>query len=218
MRPNISYSIYARKKKDIVPAVAREIERIRIRGGGQDRILVFTRTINDCNDFASTLRGLPYHSRVSTKDQIANVEKFRDGSVDLLVATTSFGIGVDISNIRECFHIHSPFTLNNFRQESGRIGRDGQPAEARIFFDFEDSTSSSAHLLGKDPIYDLLRLRNTCIRGYLTSIYDGGIAQCCHLLDDVNPCQFCLGTEIFSSVAEDSCDAGNPINVLLLIC
>ena len=56
------------------------------------------------------------------------------GKIRVLFVTVAFGIGVDCPHIREVVHIGVPSTMEEFFQESGRVGRDGKPAVSRVFF------------------------------------------------------------------------------------
>ena len=58
--------------------------------------------------------------------------------IRIIFATVAFGIGLDISNIRQVIHIGVPYTMEEYFQEAGRAGRDGLPAKANIFFNAYD--------------------------------------------------------------------------------
>jgi ATP-dependent DNA helicase RecQ len=71
------------------------------------------------------------------RDQVQ--EQFmRDSGCDVVVATVAFGMGVDKPNVRWVFHEHVSESVDTYYQELGRGGRDGEPAEAVLFYRPED--------------------------------------------------------------------------------
>jgi ATP-dependent DNA helicase RecQ len=71
-------------------------------------------------------------------DRDAVQERFMADDVDVVVATTAFGMGVDKPNVRWVVHAEIAESLDSYFQEVGRAGRDGEPAEAVLFYRTED--------------------------------------------------------------------------------
>ena len=65
-------------------------------------------------------------------------ERFMDGEVGVVVATTAFGMGIDKHDVRWVFHAEVAESLDAYYQEVGRAGRDGEPAEIVLFYRSED--------------------------------------------------------------------------------
>lgn len=61
-----------------------------------------------------------------------------DDEVEVMCATTAFGMGIDKANVRFVLHHTMPMSMVDFQQESGRAGRDGMPALSQIFYDYSD--------------------------------------------------------------------------------
>jgi ATP-dependent DNA helicase RecQ len=74
----------------------------------------------------------PYHAGMDneTREQIQN--RFMDGSLDCIVATIAFGMGIDKKDIRRIIHYDLPKSIEYYSQEIGRSGRDGKPALCEV--------------------------------------------------------------------------------------
>ena len=84
------------------------------------------------------LRAACYHAGLPAKERTAVHEAFVGDGLDVVVATTAFGMGIDKANVRYVFHHAISESLDAYYQEIGRAGRDGEPAEAVLFFRIED--------------------------------------------------------------------------------
>lgn len=84
------------------------------------------------------LRAAPYHAgrKQSERDRVH--EQFLDDELDVVVATTAFGMGIDKPNVRFVVHADIPDSLDSYYQEIGRSGRDGGPASAVLHYRPED--------------------------------------------------------------------------------
>ncbi len=79
-----------------------------------------------------------YHGGLGGGERAEAQRRFMDGEVDVLVATTAFGMGIDKPDIRFVVHYDVPESLDAYYQEIGRAGRDGEPALALLLWRVED--------------------------------------------------------------------------------
>src|SRR5690606_6185994 len=72
----------------------------------------------------------PYDADLSLQERDRVISGFVDGTVRVVCATNAFGMGIDIPDIRGVVHFLLPESLEQYYQEVGRAGRDGEPAFA----------------------------------------------------------------------------------------
>jgi len=80
------------------------------------------------------LKALPYHAGLSSEERSKNQEAFNRDEVQVIVATIAFGLGIDKSNVRFVVHADLPKNIEGYYQETGRAGRDAEPAHCLLFF------------------------------------------------------------------------------------
>ncbi|THJ67564.1 ATP-dependent DNA helicase RecQ [Arthrobacter echini] len=105
--------------------------------------LVYTATKKTAETLAADLaaHGLRvdvYHAGRRRKEREAVHDAFLDGTADVVVATTAFGMGIDKPDVRFVVHADIPDSLDSYYQEIGRSGRDGKPARAVLHYRPED--------------------------------------------------------------------------------
>lgn len=135
-RPNLIYRSYPRY--DQAQQVLDFIRRHKGEGG-----IVYAQTRKEVERLSKRLlqSGVtcaPYHAGLSAAQRAKAQEDFVHERLDVIVATIAFGMGIDRSNVRYVIHANTPKSIEHYQQESGRAGRDGEPAECVLLFSAGD--------------------------------------------------------------------------------
>jgi len=163
--------------------------------------IIYTFTRKEAESIANFLvdenfRAKAYHAGLSNdiKNEVFN--DFVYEKIDIVVATVAFGMGIDKSNIRFVIHTSLPKTLENYYQEIGRAGRDGEISYTYLLYSksdevkrkiqIEEAIDNTYKQTGLDKLEFMYRycVSNNCRHKIIASYFEDEIDECKTICDN----------------------------------
>ncbi|WP_426092588.1 RecQ family ATP-dependent DNA helicase [Flavobacterium sp. DSR3-2] len=173
-RENIAYMIFEVEDKLF------RIEQI-LKKNPQPSI-IYVRNRKSCLDISSQLNSLGfkatyYHGGLSSKEKDRNMQSWMNEEVQVIVATNAFGMGIDKANVKTVIHIQLPENMENYYQEAGRAGRNGERAFAVLLTSPSDSIQAQSQFINILPDKKFLKLMYVKLCNYFQIAYGEGINE-----------------------------------------
>jgi single-stranded-DNA-specific exonuclease len=133
--------------------------------------IVYCNSRKEATKLAQTLRKklgdhvMFYHAGMPSPERQEVERFFREGALRVIVATSAFGEGIDLPDVRHVVLYHLNFNFTEFNQQAGRAGRDGAPAQIHLLFGQSDRTINEFIIDRDAPTLNVLRALYRGIRG-----------------------------------------------------
>jgi len=211
-RDNLKINILKKNniKKDI-DKIFQLIDKI----DSKDKIIIYCKTISDTEDLKDELQKHKYkcdnyHSKKKLESRKKIQNEFTDNTINIIIATCSFGMGIDEPNIRLIINYGLSRDIESFYQEIGRAGRDGNQSKIYMFWNNKDIAINKSFdkNINKKHQYEIQRFvtGNQCRMQFICDYFNEKINVC-------NNCDICDKTLIVKSTDI----SGETKNILELV-
>lgn len=154
--------------------------------------IVYVKNRKSCLEYSQTLNDLGftstyYHGGLSNKEKEKNMKLWLEEKVQIIVATNAFGMGIDKPNVKTVVHLQIPDNIENYYQEAGRAGRNGNKSFALLLTQEINTEKLKQYFSTNLPSKEFLHLVYKNINNHFQIAYGEGFQEQFYL----NLNQFC---------------------------
>lgn len=144
--------------------------------------IIYVRNRKSCLEISSQLQTIGfkatyYHGGLTSREKDKNMQLWMEEKAQVIVATNAFGMGIDKPNVKTVIHIQLPENIENYYQEAGRSGRNGDKAFAVLLTNKTDIIQAESQFIKVLPDKEFLTKMYIKLCNYFQMAYGEGINE-----------------------------------------
>jgi len=172
VRPNIAYNTL--EVEDKLYHVEQLLK------SSKNQAIVYVRTRRSAVQTSNHLTSLGiksdfFHGGIPTQEKTKKLDAWKNGISPTMVATSAFGMGIDLATVGHVIHIQLPESLESYFQEAGRAGRDGNKATATILYNSYDKQLVTKQFIASLADVSMLKFMYKKLNNYLQISFGEGV-------------------------------------------
>ena len=172
VRPNIAYNTL--EVEDKLYHVEQLLK------ASKNQAIVYVRTRRSAVETSNHLNSLGiksdfFHGGIPSQEKTKKLDAWKNGISPTMVATSAFGMGIDLATVGHVIHIQLPESLESYFQEAGRAGRDGNKATATILYNSYDKQLVTKQFIASLADVSMLKFMYKKLNNYLQISFGEGV-------------------------------------------
>ena len=142
--------------------------------------IIYVRNRKGCHEYAAKLNQMGfkatfYHGGLPAKEKEFNMDLWMSNKVQVMVATSAFGMGIDKPDVKTVIHVNLPENLESYYQEAGRAGRNEEKAFGILIYSPQDTIQAESQFIAVLPEVSFLKQVYLKLCNYFQIAYGEGI-------------------------------------------
>ncbi len=200
-RKNIHFKVIHQESMDVI---LKDIAKYFKKLNHKERMIIYFQSIEKLENWTDLIKDFKvckYHSKMPLPQRQKSFQDWQEGEVKVMLSTSGFGLGIDNPHVRYVIIIDLPYSFEDYIQQCGRAGRDGQASSAILYWNRRKEairqSFTTMEITGqqkeKTNVMYSYATNNQCRRLLVSTLMDSTLTSCFYNKECI-PCDLCGDT------------------------